>query len=419
MRAGLARAAAWLAVVPALAMGPMAVLASTQMTLVLGLAACCALAVLVGRGSGAWPGWLDIWRSAPLALLLMYVAAGDLWTPISPEGLDRALRLATALALAMLVLAGLPRLTNPERARLARAWLAGLALAVLLLLLESWSGNAILGALTGADLTEWLPAHNRAAGVLALMLPVAVIGLTQCGLPIAAGLVVAVLVALIAAGSSEGALLAALVGTGAALLGLIRPRLTAGLILAGLTALALVLPELPRRTALVAPLVEASSGMGFSVQHRLVVLHFSAERIAERPWFGWGARAARGVPGADMSVADYAAALPEPWPLLAGTQSAALERVMPLHPHNALIEARLELGLVGTALALLMIGAFLWPRCTVSPMYPAVLGVTAAASALWLTSYGLWQSWLIAAVLLALIGAVTPPDAGGRKDHPG
>ena len=424
MRAGLARGGAVFAMVPALAMGPVAVLASTQMTLVLGLAAICALAVLIGRGQDfrlGWPGWP---RLVLLALFLAYVAAGDLWTPMAPEGVDRAFRLAIALGLAILVAMALPGLNAPERARLARAWLVGLALAVLLLLAEAWSGNAILGALTGDDLSEWLPAHNRASGVLALMLPVALAGLIRAGHRVWAGLVALGLIGLIASGPSEGALLAALCGAVASFLGWVRPRLTAGLILAGLAALALVLPELPRRTSVMAPLVEAASDMGFSVQHRLVVLHFSAERIAERPWLGWGARASRELPGADRTVAEHAASLPEPWPVLAVTPSAALERVMPLHPHNAVIEARLELGLIGTGLLLLALGACICPRRQPGPAVAAALGVTSAAATLWMTSYGLWQSWLIAAVLLALIGAalasaiVTRPDAGGRRGHP-
>ena len=65
-----------------------------------------------------------------------------------------------------------------------------------------------------------------------------------------------------------------------------------------------------------------------STYHRLLVWGFTADRIEERPVLGWGLNASRAVPGGAKSL-------------------DVSEPALPLHPHNAALQWRLELGILG------------------------------------------------------------------------
>ena len=399
---------AWLFAIALFALGPVAVLASTQTPIVLGAAAGAGLLLLIGRprdrAGASFQPFARFWPWA-VWLFLLYVAASDEWVPLYGHGLDRAWRVGVGIVLAAIAWRGALQLEEGERMRARLALFAGLALAVVLLLSERITGNALLSAISGLDLDLWTPAHNRAMSVLALLVPV-VVGLQlDWGRRLAAlacTLVISILVATGDAGAAAVALFAGLCAWGVALY---RPGLCMGLLTAAFALALFVMPSVYRHDAIMTPLVERAAANSFSIQHRLVVLRFAADKIAERPWLGWGARSARDLPDGELTVADYAWTLDGSWPKLGVHSSSAIERVMPLHPHNAFLQLRLELGLVGAGLFLLAVAAALWtaarqPR----PIAAALLGTVAGASALWGLGFGLWQNWLIASLMLALAG---------------
>ena len=110
---------------------------------------------------------------------------------------------------------------------------------------------------------------------------------------------------------------------------------------------------------------------------RLDLWRFSAARILERPWRGWGIDASR------------------------------VFREMELHPHNAVLQLWLELGIVGAALGALF-WLHLWARIgAVAETNRADAGVFAAVAIAYLSiggmSFGVWQEWWLA---LGAIGVV-------------
>lgn len=397
---------AWLFAIALFALGPIAVLASTQITIVLGASATAGLLLLIGRRAVVPVELRPFARFWPWAiwLFLLYVAASDEWVPLYGYGLDRAWRVGVSVILAAIAWQGTTRLEEPERARAALALLAGLALAVALLLSERISSNALLSAISGEDLSRWTPAHNRAMSALALLLPALAGLLLDGGRRLAALLCVVVVGALVLTGDAGAGAVAVFTGLFAWGVALYRPRLCAAILAGGIALALFVMPSLYRQDAIMTPVVERAATASFSIQHRLVVLRFTADRIAERPWLGWGARSARDIPDGELAVADYAWMLEGAWPKLGMHPSAVLERVMPLHPHNAFFQLRLELGLAGAALFLLAVAAALWAAMRQPPpLAAALLGTVAAASALWGLGFGLWQNWLIAALMLALV----------------
>lgn len=110
---------------------------------------------------------------------------------------------------------------------------------------------------------------------------------------------------------------------------------------------------------------------------RLDLWRFSAARILERPWQGWGIDASR------------------------------VWREMELHPHNAVLQLWLELGFVGAALGALF-WLHVWSRIgAVAEQDPANAGVFAAVAMAYLSiggmSFGVWQEWWLALGVIAVV----------------
>ena len=144
--------------------------------------------------------------------------------------------------------------------------------------------------------------------------------------------------------------------------------------------------------------------------HRLVVWRFVGDRIAEKPYLGWGLHATRRLPGRDADArhdpyyADILAVSPY--------HPKSRVPVTSVHPHNATLHIRVELGLPGmilyAALYCLVCLALL-RRYSVGPGLAAGAAVITSAFVTGQLSFSVWQSWwlttqfLAAALLLAMI----------------
>ncbi len=317
------------------------------------------------------------------------------------------LALTTLAGVFLLALAG--ALAPAERARAGRWLLWGVALALALLAAEALSA-ALFERSAAAYFYVRRPffpqVFNRSAAALALFVWPAAIVLARARGLVAAFALVAAAFAILTRFESGAALLAVALGTGVAIatLALGRPRalgLALALALVAGTALAPLVPHLP---------VALESGgrrdLSISVYHRLEIWRFTAERIAERPLLGWGFNAARLLPGGEAEL-------------------SARTSVMPLHPHNAMLQLWLELGVAGAALGAGLMALAALGAGRVGPGHfgqtrfePAfALALVAAGASVAALGYGIWQEWWMAALWLAAAFAhalVAPTPAAGR-----
>lgn len=123
-----------------------------------------------------------------------------------------------------------------------------------------------------------------------------------------------------------------------------------------------------------------------SVSHHYQVWRFAADRAAERPFLGWGFNSSRTLPGGHELMAENA-------------------ELLPLHPHNAVLQVWLELGVPGLVLLCFVLWRTFMPtgwqefnRRELLIRTLTVAAVFIAASA----TFGIWQSWWLSAIALAL-----------------
>lgn len=353
------------------------------LSLIAGLAGATALASLaVGGRLGAvarLPAFLVI------AGLLVWMLLSGFWA-LRPADVYSTLQGLAPLLLAGVLLAALPAVFDAAMARwIGRALVLAFGLAALLLAIELVSAGALfrfLLALRGRP-PGWFPAvASRGTVLMVLLAWPAALALWRLGGRQAAVAPPVIALAVAALGDHASSKAAALVAI--VVFALVwRFGRPAALGLAGLfAALVLAAPLLPLGP--LAPDLYAGwlGDVRYSGLHRLYIWEFTAGRILEHPWIGWGLDAARSIPGGTAEIARGGA-------------------LMSLHPHNAPLQIWLELGLVGAALAaaLLFIVGRAIAAMESDPVGRAVAAAAVAAIMVFeVLSYGVWQTWWVGTI---------------------
>lgn len=352
------------------------------------------------------------WYAAILALLLVWCALTALWSIDGQLSLLRWLDLAMIAPGAVVIIDAARTIGDAGRIRVENALIWGTVAGLALIAVEIAGGAAISRAIhgpTGPGIGE-LVYLNRGASLIAVLACLAALAVERRFGKLWVAPLVAAIVPILLILDPGAPVLAAAVG--AMIVGLARiwPRLTASA-LALVTAICiLATPLLPGTVFSSARYAAWTEQPDVSLAHRLVIWEFVAERVKERPWRGWGLDTARALPGGhDLIEFANTAGVSRPGELL------------PIHPHNAILQWWLELGLPGALMfgALVVITILAIPRCVGDVRAQAAcLGTVAAVAIIASLSYGIWQGWwqttiwLLASLTVAV--ASTPRQAALR-----
>lgn len=351
---------------------------------------------------GNWPGF-----GGPVSLVLLVFA---LWSAVTLawtiDAENAALKLARLLALIILGLAYISCVrTNANERVVSIALLTGLAIAICLVFIEKFAGaplyRTFVGDLPTDNWNEFLNRFNRGMTVICLLAWPAARAAAKFHAFAGVALMLAAL-GLSAYMNSAAALLALVLGSiGYALVWVVQGRQIVAL-LGGLTAIAIFfMPVAVERIPIGTKIPVIDTTLPKSAYHRLLIWDFTAKRITERPTRGWGFYSSRAIPG---GVEFANGKLPS----------------LPLHPHNAALQWRLELGLPGVVLGGVLL--FLFFRAAGKYANRADRATATAAVitnvTIALLSYGIWQSWWVAALIFS--AASMPAFSGtGVKSGPG
>lgn len=414
------RAPALLLAVLAVVLVPLSVFASK------GVAALCAGAAVVlvvmryaaTRTLPRPPRWL----SGFVLAIAGWGTLTALWAVEPLQTLGKAAQLLGGLLAGLVLLDAGRSLDEDGRRTVRRGLMAGAALGLATLGFEAASDALLtrlihgITAATQADLrTErnYFAIIKNSAAVSALLAwPVAVaMGRRFGGWTMWAALVAALI--LVVAAKAHTAAVAMAMGLVVFALARHLPRLVAGVMGLGMVIAVAVAPLVP---PLIPPpqqfVAYLPSFVPNSIHHRLMIWRFVAERIAEHPLRGWGLDAARSIPGGSDKVhivVDY----PD-------RKFEVVQELLPLHPHNTLLQWWLELGLPGATLAAALVVMTLRRLPEALPErddLAAALALMVTVVVIANSSYGAFQSWWLGAVWLAvafLAAAARPPPIPSR-----
>jgi O-antigen ligase len=379
--------------------------------------AVAALVVLVLDGRRVWTAVPTL--KALIALvgaLALWATASALWSILPAHSFAEGARLLTIGASGLILVAALGTLTDAERERLLSMTAISAIATVAVFVTDMELGFPMLRAAIGAGPDQAIPFErfDRGTTVLGLLFWSMAFGLWRSkryGLLVA--MTAAIVVALVTIPSSTNRL-AALIGVAAWLLAWRAPRFVAAALVAGTVLLTVALPIvmpriLPTNESIVA-FHDDAPWLKHSALHRFLIWRFVSLRIDERPWLGWGMDASRELPGGHEKVA---AELSKPI-------IPPMAEAISLHPHNAALQWRVELGVPGVVLCLGIVTLILW-RVGFTQRRGRAFRATAlacAASALTIAmlGYGIWQAWWLSC--LWIVAALLAPTLLPKPDQP-
>ncbi len=137
-----------------------------------------------------------------------------------------------------------------------------------------------------------------------------------------------------------------------------------------------------------------------SWQHRVEIWHFAAEKIAIKPLLGWGFDASRNI---DAGKTQFVLEQPDGSEVIYPGIG-----LLPLHPHNGVLQVWLEMGAIGALMFMLLLygmGRSLAATATDHGRLGGAMVTASTASALCvgLISFGQWQSWWQASLWITAV----------------
>ena len=329
------------------------------------------------------------WRSIPsssvvfLAVAVCWALIACAWTPTKIEhAIGSALSVISLAAIGLLSLGAAAALQADQRMWVRRGLLVGIAIAIVALVVEVAFGYPLTCFFRDTDSAAATSLVSRGSVLLILLFWPVMAVLSQVQ-----GVVLLVFMVIVIAATGKYAVTLAIAL--AAITFLARNfavRWMRGLMVAWVLSaplLGLILPS---------PEAAGRGGLFNSALHRVVIWHFTTDRIAEHPMLGWGMDASRSMVGGDDETIVRVAGDNEPhrYPNL------------PLHPHNGALQVWLELGLPGV----LLLGALLWnmgKRIQAGNYASARNAALVSAFTIGCLSYGLWQSWWQSSLWLTVV----------------
>lgn len=356
---------------------------------------------------------------AALGLLLAWGGLSTLWSVDATQSLLLAGKLLASLVGGTALVALARSLSAEERRMVEGALILGVVTGFALLAFEEATEGAIHRAARRLLDPEdprfvYSVAFNRSTVMIALLIWPAIFSLLRRGHRLLAGLTFAAGLALIGQLENSSSLLAAALGFVVFAAALASAKWTARTLAALVLVGMVLIPFAPTTVLEPNRIARLLPGIEMPHFHRLVIWHFVAERIAERPFAGWGLNASRSIPGGSDSVL-----------LVLGSRDGdvsgadklrqSIMEQLPLHPHSAALQWWLELGVIGALMGAGLIVALIHAsrkRSGARAETAATLAMVTAAISVSMLSYNIWQSWWVAALWLcaALVLAVRRGD---------
>lgn len=346
-----------------------------------------------------WPALPDKAVTICLLTLFGWGLVATSWSHDIAEAIGLALRITAMTVAGLLLLAVAAGLDRDARKKIQPWIIGGFVAGLAILALERGLGQPLYMAFAEYDTKQTLLSRlNRGATAMAILVwPIT--GLLFRGRVGAWALLLPVaLFVLLCFLESQAALLGFLLAGTFGILALLHRQAGRVLSTTVVVAVALFSPLAARwfhRSGLA-----DSAWLDFSGRQRIEIWNFAAERIAERPIFGWGFDAA------DAMRRQFADTI--------GNVAA----MMPNHPHNAALQIWLELGLIGVALFLALLLILIW-RIDKLPKVERVAAQCAFISslAIALVGYGTWQSEWIAALFGVAMTVILCRDGSGKQSE--
>ncbi|MBC8267475.1 MAG: O-antigen ligase family protein [Rhodospirillaceae bacterium] len=374
--------------------GILGVVASKAMTVLVALSGLvCFISFLINRKQH--PKFVSVFI-VTLSLLFVWAGISSIWALNGSGALQLCFRLTFLCLAGFVLLHASTTASSVTQVKSQKALLIGFGLSVLALIIGYTYAQETGDSLWGGYYFDPLTTLNNGAVIVALLLWPVTLMIWHNDKPTTAVLLLLAVSSGLMFLSSGASLLAICVG-GLVYVSLMFFGRPAALVIAfatvGFIFIAPVISEKITNSETIMEIVENSPS---SVKHRLIMWDFVSQKIDETPYWGFGMDSSRRLPQEEFRLASNM-------------------EIMPLHPHNAALQIRLELGLPGIVLAAALVLSLFWTvlKEAGNRQQMAVrISILCSYLSVGVVSYGVWQSWWIATAwaLAAIVQIVLPSD---------
>ena len=343
----------------------------------------------------------DLRFSIALVLLVVWCAIASSWGFDVKKSLVLVLRIVVIFAAGMVLFPIVSTLDDAARNRIGLGLVAGVGLSLALMAMEIGLDYPTVRSLKDVSSGREAIAFNRGAIALSLIVWPVVAYLWSRGLGWKA-LVIPVLMGIASFFlESTAATLGFVVGAATVLLAVSHRRVGLAVTIATSVLVFVGMPFAAQEMH--SHGWHRADWLVGSAQHRVEIWDFSVQRIAEKPVLGWGFDASRHVGALFPNAADTG------------------RELMALHPHSAPLQITLELGAVGAAIALALLGlvaVLLSDKPYRGRAFAQALFVSALA--IGCVAFGVWQNWWLSLVVsVALLVPLTAAPAAREGGNVG
>jgi len=350
--------------------------------------------------------WRILSKNVPYLILPAYAVLSAAWALVPANAAITGAKLLGYFMAAMAVVVVVDRLSDAERRSVLIWGAAGLVIVELVVWVDLATAGAISGLVKPAPFTTNY--YSRGAAVSACaVLPIAVGLFRLAGSRLAVGFA-GICGATVFVLDNEASKVAAVVGILVYVVVRWRGILFWPAILFPL-ALGIMSPAF-FANGLDNGLLCTVFNVKPSAAHRLMIYEFSSRRIFEKPFLGWGMDASRSIPGGKDVARIFDCGYRDGPP-----RNQEGGSLLPLHPHSASLQVWLELGAVGVALFTGLLGVLvprLQRRYASADGRALIAGLFTAIFLVYNIGFGLWQGWLIFA-LISLCAILRALPTGG------
>lgn len=343
-----------------------------------------AVLLLVFRFTTGFPKLdFDLLPLFAVAGLLSLIALSGLWSYAPELTLEKLPRTASAVFVGIIFVAAVKGLDDRATRISSQCFLAGMVAVLILIVIEKLSAGMLLKYSVKDDsFTHFLNHFNRPLSILSVLIwPAAVILARHHW--VLAFVCIGIYAALLPFFISTAAIAAVAVGAVIFATVYILPKKGPTIVGLVLAVSVMAAPTIDYQLPPPKKLFE-SLNLPRSTYHRLLVWEFTTDRIAERPVLGWGFNTSRTIPGGNESL-------------------DVSEKALPLHPHNAALQWRLELGIFGALFGagIILISAEMARRYAAGRVARAGAVATIGATfVIAMISFGAWQTWWVSSMFL-------------------
>ncbi|CCQ75466.1 O-antigen ligase family protein [Magnetospira sp. QH-2] len=394
---------------------PLALFASKGMAPLFVAIALVALGAHVLRRT-PWP--LPSSGILPAIAFFLWAAISLVWSIAPQEGIKYLPALAAMLVGGYLLVTLVASQPERERRTIEKFLMLGVAGGFVILAIEIWSPLAmtmffrrlVTGEVVQIDYTA--PNYYKAgACVAALMIWPALAAVLRRGHKSATVLLGFLGMVIIWASNSGAAMIGSLIGLGALFLFVTWPRWAPRLFAAAVVTVTVLMPVVPPLLPDPGQLEETYPNLPNGLYPRIFIWKSAIRFIDEAPILGLGLNTSRTLSSDNDAVF---------FTVPGGPGNTRQSEPIPLHPHNAALQVRLELGIPGAMLiagfAVAVIRVFSRGRAIIDQGFAAAAMISALS--IWFLSFSAWSSWWQASIWLCATGlALAPSSLKSRDDR--